>query len=168
VAGRDIQVYVKIEGAKELLEELQRLGGNVRSTARSAVRAGARVIQAQAEQNAEAIGGYVAKRTALRITQRKKGLIEAAIGPSKKKWYYRFIEVGTQPHEIKGNPLVFEGDRGLVIIGGVQHPGMAARPWLRPAFDTKKDASTQAVGDFIRRAVEERRAIVEHGADDED
>ncbi len=160
------RVVAKVEGGDQLLKELAALGGNVRSTARTAVRAGAKVIQAQAETNAEAIATRPAKHTQIKISQRVKGTIEAMIGPSKRKWFYRYFEMGVTPHEISGQPLVFEGDEGLVIIGSVSHPGMAARPWLRPAFDTKQGEAPDAVADVFRRAIEERRAIL--AGEDED
>lgn len=144
------------------------LGGNVRGTARAAVRAGARVIQTEAEANASAIGSGGGKHTAIKVKQKKAGLIEAMIGPSKRKWWYRYFETGVTAHEITGGPLVFEGDEGLVVTGAVAHPGLAARPWLRPAFDTQDDAAVEAVGEFLRQAVEERRAIVDGGGDEEE
>lgn len=163
-----VRVVNKVEGGDQLLKELAALGGNVRSTARSAVRAGAKVIQGQAETNAQGIGSGAGKHTQSKISQRVKGMIEAMIGPSKRRWFYRYFENGVTAHEIKGTPLVFEGDEGLVIIGSVQHPGMAAQPWLRPAFDEKQAAAVEAVGDYFRQAIEERRAIVEGGDDNGD
>jgi hypothetical protein len=62
--------------------------------------------------------------------------------------------------------LVFEGARGLIVIGGVRHPGMPAQPWLRPAFDSRKDAAAQAVGEVLREAVEKARIAAE-GRDEE-
>jgi HK97 gp10 family phage protein len=162
------QVTCKVEGGDQLLKELAALGGNVRSTSRTAVRAGAKVIQAQAEVNAETIATRPAKHTQIKISQRVKGTIEAMIGPSKKKWFYRYFETGVTPHEITGAPLVFEGESGLVIIGGVQHPGLTARPWLRPAFDSKQGAAPAAVEDVFKKAIDARRAIVESGDDNGD
>lgn len=166
--AENFQVVAKVEGGDQLLKELADLGGNVRSTARTAVRAGAKVIQAQAESNAESIATRPAKHTQIKITQRVNGTIEAMIGPSKKKWFFRYFETGVTAHEITGSPLVFEGETGLVIIGGVHHPGMAARPWLRPAFDAKQGDAPAAVEEVFRKAIEERRAIVEGGDDEEE
>ena len=163
-----IQVVSKVEGGEALLKELAALGGNVRSTSRSAVRAGAKVIQVRAESNAQGLGSGSGKHTQIKISQKVKGTIEAMIGPSKRKWFYRYFETGVTAHEITGAPLVFEGDTGLVIIGGVNHPGMASKPWLRPAFDGEQNAAAQAVGDYLKQAIEERRAIVESGEDEGD
>ncbi len=160
------RVTCKIEGGPQLLKEFAALGGNVRSTSRTAIRAGAKIIQAQAEINAQSIATRPGKHTQIKISQRVRGTIEAMIGPSKRKWFYRFFEMGVTPHEIGGAPLVFEGDEGLVIIGSVQHPGMAAHPWLRPAFDAKQADAPAAIEDVFRKAIEERRAINESDSND--
>lgn len=159
-------VTTKIEGGAELLRELANLGGNVRSTARTAMRNGTKVVQAQAEDNAAALGTRSGKHTKIEVTQKSIGLIEAKLGPSKRFWFFRFLELGAQPHEIPGL-VAFEGDEGLVVLfGGVpMHPGMAARPWLRPAFDVSEDASLKAIGDTFTQAIEKRRAII--AGDDE-
>ena len=162
-----ITVTAKVEGSEQLLKELVALGGNVRSTARTAMRAGARVIQEEAERNASALGTRAGKHTRIQAHSQVKGVITLAVAPSKKKWWFRYFETGVTAHEITGDPLVFEGEAGLIIIGGVHHPGMAARPWLRPAFDAKQQAAVAAVGDKLREAIEARRAIVESGEEEE-
>jgi HK97 gp10 family phage protein len=163
------RVVAKVEGGEQLLKELQALGGNVRSTARTAVRAGAKVIQKQAEMNAGTLARKPAKHTQIKISQRVSGRIESMIGPSKKKWYFRYFETGVQPHEISGRhgPLVFEGDEGRIVIGSVQHPGMVAKPWLRPAFDARQADAPAAVGEVFRQAIEERKAILAGEGEDQ-
>ncbi len=161
------KITCKIDGADQLLKELASLGGNVRSTARTAIRAGAKVIQTQAETNAQALATRPAKHTQIKISQRTRGTIEAMIGPSKRKWFFRYFESGVQPHEITGAPLVFEGDKGLIITGGVSHRGFAARPWLRPAFDARQADAPAAIEDVFRQAIDERRAIIENASDDQ-
>ena len=44
----------------------------------------------------------------------------------------------------------FEGSEGLVVTRGVGHPGMAARPFLRPAFDSRKKDARDQVGEVIK------------------
>ncbi len=163
----EFQVAAKIEGGDKLLKELADLGGTVRSTARAAIRAGAKVMQAQAEQNAEALATRAGKHTQINVKSLARGTIQARVGPSKRRWYFKFFEEGVTGHEITGHPLVFEGDSGLVVIGGVNHPGMAARPWLRPAFDEKQAEAVKAVEQTLREAIEQRRAILA-GEDEEE
>lgn len=40
------------------------------------------------------------------------------------------------------------------VTGGVQHPGHAAHPFMRPALDAKADAAVKAFGDRIRAYLE--------------
>lgn len=170
MANKTQFVGAKVEGGEELLRELKALGGNVRSSARAAVRAGTRVMQAQAEMNAASIGERRGKHSRIQMTSRVKGTIEGVLGPSKKFWYFRYFETGATRHEISAAPggaLVFEGDRGRVVIAQVNHPGMAARPWLRPAFDATKGEATEAVGASLKEAIEKRKAIVDREGDEE-
>jgi len=164
--ARDV-VQVKIEGGEELLKELKALGVNVRRTLRGATRAGAKVIQAEAEVRARSVSGTSGKHVRVSVSARHKEFVEASIGATKKKFFMRFFETGVQPHEITGTPLVFEGDRGLIVIGGVRHPGMPARPWLRPAADSKFGEARDVMGEVLRAALEEAR-IANEGRDDEE
>jgi hypothetical protein len=43
-----------------------------------------------------------------------------------------FFEVGTDPHEIKPKKKVLRLADGRFVTGPVKHPGMKARPFLRP------------------------------------
>lgn len=84
--------------------------------------------------------------------------VTVGIGPDDAHWYYRYLETGASAHEIRGNPLLrFEGREGLVITGAVNHPGMAAKPFLRPAFDEKKNAAKDEVGAELKKVIERAR-----------
>jgi HK97 gp10 family phage protein len=82
------------------------------------------------------------------------GTAEVDIGFDEEKWFLRFFEFGASDHEIKGAPLAFEGESGLVITGSVQHPGMPAKPFMRPAADNKKDEARDAAGDVFRKEID--------------
>lgn len=133
----------KIEGGAELLAKLRKMGVDVAAVLTAAAQAGAGVIESDAETRAPSpdIEQEVVKRSESRV--------EVAIGPSDKKWYWKFFETGTQPHEIPG-PLSIEFGGELHLVGGASHPGMAARPFLRPALDSNKDQARDAVGDVLK------------------
>ena len=167
-------ITVKLDGAEQLLEELEALGVNVQRSLRGAIRKGAKVIQDEAEVNARMVTGKTGKHTRLHVSTRRGEVgssdVQADIGPSKKKFWLRFYETGAAPHEIKAknSPLLaFEGEKGLVLTSRVAHPGLPALPWLRPAFDNKGDAAIKVVGEVLREAVEEARIAAE-GSDDEE
>jgi len=165
VAGARIDL--KLEGGDELIKEMRALGVNVKKSLRGAVRAGAKVIQDAAEENARGVSGQSGKHTRLITSARQPTSVEFSIAPSKKKFFMRFFETGATAHEISGNPIAFEGDRGLVVIGGVHHPGMPAQPWLRPAFDAKGKAAVAALDESLRATIEEAKIEAE-GRDDEE
>lgn len=144
------KVKVSIEGGDELLHRLQQMGVDVDAVLETAAVEGALVIARDASGRAPE---PVIKT---QISSHGKHGVTVDIGPPDGKWYWRFIETGAGPHAIKGKkgPLAFEGDQGLIVVGGVQHPGMEAHPFLRPAMDTKKDAARDTVGEHLRKAVE--------------
>lgn len=157
---------VTIDGLPQLIEELRASGLRVNSSLRSAMRKGMKVIQAEAETNARAFTQH--KVTAITASTRaEQGKVSVTLGIKKDRFYAGFFETGVQPHEIKGNPLVFEGDKGLIVIGGVRHPGMPAIPWLRPAVDAKQGEAIKTVGDVLRDVIEKKRQQGEKGESDE-
>lgn len=79
---------------------------------------------------------------------------EYDVGPEKERWYYRFFETGTQPHEVsprQARALYLGGD---VFSAGHVVGGMPAQPFLRPAVDEKSDAAADAAGQVIKRALD--------------
>jgi HK97 gp10 family phage protein len=72
------------------------------------------------------------------------------LGPRRGNGYNGYhghlIEYGTAPHTIK--PV---DAKGLSFLGGVysgaRHPGTAAQPFMRPAFDTQHGAVVDSVKD---------------------
>lgn len=140
---------ITIDGLDEALSALRRAGVSTRPILRAAAQAGADLIAEAARANAPGpeIESDVVESSATAVT--------VDVGPTKEKWFYRFFETGAGPHAILGKSLlVFEGDQGLVRIEAVQHPGQAARPFLRPAFDARGDDAVEAIGDRLRTAIE--------------
>jgi len=150
-AGANIRGEVAVEGLKGLLLKLERLDADVRKELKAATLAGAEVIKEPAK--ALAPGPHV--DTEVEEATRERATV--AIGPTWKKWYYRFFELGAQPHEVEGYPLVFKGDYGLIITEDVDHPGMVAQPFLRPAFDANSDLAVETVKDYLRSRIRELR-----------
>jgi HK97 gp10 family phage protein len=157
-------VTVKVEGLDELVKGLKEVGLSVNSSLRTAMREGMKVIQQEAESNARAI----TKRKATRIEVSTHGSREGSrnvtvtLSPSKKAWYLGFFETGAKPHQIsgrRGRRLYFKGRKGnLVVVRSVRHPGMRARPWLRPAYEAKREAAVGKVSEVLRKAIETKRA----------
>ena len=129
---------VRIRGADELARKLRAHGVDVQQGLEKITLAAAEVIRADAESRA---GGEfeIVKETA----ENRQYRVRVAIGPSKKEWYARFLEFGARAHEIKAR------DKQLLIAGysprrRARHPGVKARPFLRPAADEKQDEALAA------------------------
>lgn len=146
--ARGLTVKVTIEGGEELLRKLRQMGMDVKGALKAVALEGAEEIRQAAAQDAP--GPHIVAE----VVEQNDRSVTVAIGPDKEHWYYRFIETGAQAHEITGTPLAFEGDEGSVITGRVRHPGMAAKPFLRPAFDHHKDDAKASVGEKLRKIIE--------------
>lgn len=139
---------VELEGFKELEDLLLGMGEEVSRSTKDATENGAKIADKHISQMAprsDAIGYKVEKVENHRVTY--------LIGLVKKFWYLQFLETGAQPHEITGNPMIFEGAAGTVVTKKVQHTGMAAQPFLKPGFRKAKKAIPEEMGKVFLKAI---------------
>lgn len=147
------RVTAKVEGGEELLRRLEKMGLDVTQVLAAAAQAGAQVI-------ADTANGLAPSPNVLIEGDTKgssKNKVTLNVGPSEEKWYWRFLETGAVGHGISPRSkkaLAFEVDGERVLAWAVQHPGMAAKPFLRPAFDKEKDNATKAVGENIKQVTQ--------------
>lgn len=156
---------VQLEGGAELVRRLHEAGGNARKTLRGATRAGAQPVAADAD--ARIPPTRIKKRVVVRVSSPQRDTMAARIKFAKRVWYLRFREEGVTAHEIKGWPLVFEGNNGLVVARKINHPGQAAHPMLRPALTTKQHEAVAAMGEAFRKAVVEAEILAAKEDDEE-
>lgn len=143
------QIRVELEGGEELRAKLQELGQKAAGVLEKAGQAGADVIVRAANERAP--GPHIESE----VVEVGTSSVVVAVGPDDDHWYYRYVEFGAGPHDIQGHPLVvFYGDEGLAFRPGVRHPGMGARPFLRPAIDESEDAAIAALSEVLRREIE--------------
>lgn len=113
----------------------------------------------------------------------KANEVYAVIGPDKAHWYYRFAEYGVKDHGVekrkrtrkeinlrlksprserrairrafsgKRPAMVFEINGKLIFTRKVR--GRAAKPFLRPAFDSNGNAAIGAVGNVLAQEIEQ-------------
>ncbi len=142
-------VKMKLEGADELLKALGKVGEEAEFLLEDAGKAGGEVFRKAAEENAPGpIIGMVEKAS--------RGYVQIGVGPSKGHWYYRFFESGARPHEIKASKadvLYIPGVGREFYNSANEAGGVPAKPFLRPAFDTKQAAALKAFGDIIWKAL---------------
>lgn len=142
---------ISITGLADLEKRLQafpdKLAGNI---LRGAIRAGAVAIQQEARRMAPVsdaphkLGkgskavkiqpGTLKKSIKVRLAPRKSRSvpIEYWVYVSKKAWHWKFVEFGTRK--------------------------MAAKPFMRPAFDTKKEAALDRIREYLAARIEQETA----------
>jgi HK97 gp10 family phage protein len=157
--SESINITANIEGLEELLQKLSDLGVNVRKTTTAATRYGAQAIQEQANSNAQSVSSKPGKKVALRVRFRKSGQYAvASIYPAKGHAELRLVEYGTpagRRWSIKGKPFTFFTPSGTkVSTRMINHPGTAARPWLRPAFDAAGGKAVDRYGELLQAVIE--------------
>ena len=130
-----------IEGLAELEAKLKRATLQWRNRERQALEHGAKPLVDLSNNRAPRA------EIEIRVVH-KGGEVAVEIGFPKAVWYWRFLELGASTHEIVG-PLAFEGREGPVFPRSVQHPGMAARPFLRNSYDETKNEIIQRMMQYI-------------------
>ncbi len=131
----------KLEGVAELTRKLNEMGvatagKELRGTARAAMKIVHQKAQAaipvgtvphSTYKGRRVFGGFA--RRSLRLISfinKKTGSAEAIVGPSREAFYAsQFVEFGTSK--------------------------MAARPWLRPAFESSEDDILKSIGEQLRQ-----------------
>jgi HK97 gp10 family phage protein len=145
---------VKIKGLAELEKALAELPDKIeRNILRSALRTGAKVIEAEAKTQVPVRTGRL--RDSIRVSVRLRGgkpVATITAGGRKKgqAWYAHLVEFGAKAHFIKPKKA-----KSLLIAGllrdGVDHPGATKHPFMRPALDAAGAAAVRAFGEQVRR-----------------
>ena len=146
-------VVIKLVGEDELYRALMRLGQAARGGIEPALREGAEVIRAEAESQAP--GPHIE----ISDIEIAGNAAKIKIGPDKDHWYYQFFELGAQPHEIHPRyktgkkALRFPGEDGEKLAWAVRHPGIPAKPFLRPAVDSKGQEAVEEARRALRKRI---------------
>jgi HK97 gp10 family phage protein len=154
---------VGVRGLKEINAFLQQLPAKIeKNVLRGGLRAGARVVQAEVKATAPVATGQL--RDGVKVsTGGKGGQVVAKVkltGPH--AFLGNWLEYGTAAHQItaaKGGWLTIDGG----YFKAVDHPGMQARPFMRPALDGKAQAAVVAAAEYMKR-----RLATKHGLDTAD
>jgi len=149
---------VKINGLAELEKTLSELTDKLqRNVLRSALRAGAKVIETQVKEQLQDDGSVHTGRlrdsihASVRVIRGKPVATITAGGSGKNAAFYaRFVEFGTAAHDIKPKKhksLFFAG----LMREVVHHPGAKKKPFMRPALDTASAPATLAFALQIKK-----------------
>lgn len=139
-----------IVGAKKLDELLATLAPKLqKNVMRAALRAGAVVYRNKVKEGVPVHLGDLKKSTRVSV-KAKGGVVTASVKVgSFKAWYGHLVEFGTLPHKIKAkNARALE--IGGAVVREVDHPGAAAKPFMRPAADGGHGPAIAAVVSKLR------------------
>lgn len=142
---------VHVRGLAELQKFLDQLPAKMEANVmRSALRAGANVVREEAMRNVPVKSGLL--KAGLKVSTRsRRGVVTANVRATGKHAYIApWIEYGTSAYEIKpkkSKSLFFAGLFSKLI----QHPGIKAKPFLRPALDHKAHAALVAIREQIKK-----------------
>lgn len=143
---------VRVTGLSDLMKFFDELPGKLQSNVmRGALRAGAVPVRDEAKANAPMATGTL--RDGIKIsTSSRGGVVRAKVRLTGKHAYLgRWLEfTGAAPHMIKPRA------RKSLFLAGlarevVDHPGFAAKPFMRPALDAQAAAAVVAAGEYIKR-----------------
>lgn len=149
---------VHVKGLAELQRALDEIPAKMEANVlRGALRAGANIIRDHARENVPVATGTL--RDGLKVSTRsRRGRVTATLKTTGKHAFIApWIEFGTRPHRIvaRGKGLFFGG----LFARGVDHPGAAAKPFLRPALDARATAAVVAAGNHIKRRLATKHGI---------
>lgn len=134
----------EIENMDDLEKKIVGLRKDMSKILETATQAGANVIADEADHLAP--GPHIDTE----VVELTWSHADIEIGPDKEHWYYKFFETGTAAHEVTPRSvggLEFPGAEGEMVVRQVVFvSGMPASPFMRPAFDGKKNEAEEAVG----------------------
>ena len=142
---------IHVQGLAELNQALQGLSARIeQNILRGSLRAGQKEILEAAKSRVPVASG--ALRASLKIkTSSKRGVVSARlVAGSKTAYYAHMVEFGTAQHFIKpkrARSLFFAGLAREVV----DHPGAAAHPFMRPAFDEAQGKALESMRAYIAR-----------------
>ena len=158
-------------GGEALFKNLDLLEKKLaRQIMKAGVKEGAEVLLAEARANArQLVGADVANLINFKISSSGKFMASAKIGVPRGRhpaFKLRFFEFGTggqrSPKEgliTRRTPHKRTGSQAILTPLGprpaVETRGMRARPWLRPAMDTKMDQARHAMGVKLWEGIQE-------------
>ncbi len=181
-----MEIEIKAEGFKELMEQLDELATPrvQRKIVNNAVREGARVVKAEAEMKLGKGKGYIGIGTPRKKYWGADTVASIGIGILKKHWQVVFEEYGTRAHKVIAGQIIRKGRnitgirkrRGGIWTGSeakiladietgqffgkeVTIPAQPAKPFLRPALDAKKTEVLDRMRKYLELVL---IALIEH------
>lgn len=153
VYGHGKELRGAIQGDEELAMRLKNLSeAALKRIMRPATRAGASVVNKAAKAKAKSVSKAVSRSIGVKAkTYTNTGTVWVGVGPRTGEKYSEkrpgYYWGGTEKFKpVKVGPLLEYGTTAHEQPRlGIKHPGMEAQPFLRPAWDSSKEAAYQTV-----------------------
>lgn len=143
---------VTVVGLPELAQKLRVLGDRMADAIMAAVTAGAMVIQNEAKALAPVRSGTLRRSIVIEKIDKSSSGATVAIGPSEP--YGKYIEFGTGVYAEGGGgrqtPWTFQAGDG----SWVTTRGMKPKPFMRPAYDSKRTEALKEIEATLRIVAE--------------
>lgn len=163
----------QVKGLKELAAFMHQLPEKLeKNVMRGALRAGAKVLAEDVVKNVPVDQGELKKSIKV-STRSKRGVVAASVKTD--LFYARFVEYGTGAHWIRVqadakprmslktlNKALAKGSLRIgdhFVGASVAHPGAIAKPFLRPALDSKATDAVIAAGSYIKARLASRHGL---------
>jgi len=124
---------------------------------KTSLSAGAIVIKKQAKKNAPRRTGTLRKAIKHKRLKGNRASVRIFVDRGKKSkndgWYAHIIEGGARAHKIlprKGKGISIGGR----VLTETDHPGIKARPFMKPAFESKYKEAIISAGKRLRVLIE--------------
>lgn len=130
---------IELVGYDKLERALKKLPGKIAGKViRSATLAGAGVIRKEARSRVSVDDGVLKKSISSKIKDKSPTHVTYSVGPTNKAFYGTFIEFGTE--------------------------SITAKPFLRPAFDEKKDEAARKIEERLMKGIEREAKKLRNGS----
>lgn len=137
-------IKVTVTGGAAIAAKLQKLGGDVVAAKKAVLWAASEVVASAARSNVQAASPTVANAIRIETLSERGDKVALGVAPARHAWIAHFIEHGTAPHRI-----TVSSAKAMRLVDGrfvhsVNHPGVLARPFMRPALDEHRDQAFAA------------------------
>lgn len=146
---------VVIEGVEEIVAEMKRRGINVTQGLTAICNAAADVVLESAQAKAAGVSSRVSASMEKETLEASGQHVVVGVGPNRKRgWIAHFLEFGTAAHWIRPRKAKALRLADGSLVRRVHHPGTAARPFMRPAFDESVGGAQTAAGNKTKQLLE--------------
>ena len=147
--AKPANIRIDLSGEREIVAALRRAEDAVGEHLQPATEAGAEILRKEvADRAPRGETGELAENIMVE-TEVKGDQVVVSIGPDRDRFYGLFLEFGAAAHEITPDTAGALSIAGYLPRARADHKGVAAQPFMRPAFDGKKDAAeAEIVGDL--------------------